>query len=131
MFLKKTNPHYFSPSNILHVNLLKTKILRQKLSNIFFLRLIKIGKNKSSIFKVVVTNWNHRRVDIIGTILLNDNQKIRIYNTVDQGKYLSLDFEKLLFWVKRKAIPTPFLHHFIKAFSKFLVVFLPKEENKR
>jgi len=115
-------------------NKFKTKLLSSKLSNKYNLCLIRTGRRKNPFFKVVVTNYNRKKIDIIGVFLpcanLYKKEGVFFYqnSSLVQRKQLNVDFEKLFFWLRKRVIPSVFVHHLIKSIEQSFF-FLTSQSN--
>jgi ribosomal protein S16 len=109
---------------LLLLNSFKNKILRSKISNKYRICLIRTGRRKNSFFKLVVTNPNRRRVDIIGVFTPNfaPNSNRRKGVQFKEGNFsrhqIDINFEKLFFWIQKRAIPSIFVYHVIRSLGQ-------------
>lgn len=105
-------------------NKFKTKLLNSKISNKYNLCLIRTGRRKNPFFKVVVTNYNRKKIDIIGIFLpiahLYKKEGLFFYqnSSLLQRKQLNIDFEKLFFWLRKRVMPSIFVYHLIRSIEQ-------------
>jgi ribosomal protein S16 len=107
------------------LNNLRSSLLNKKITNSYKIGLIKVGRKRTSVFKIVSMNWDSKVIDTIGyyspkfgfsRILAKSSFILKM------GKTLVFDFKKVYFWLQKRVLIRGIFYRIIRVFNIAYVI---------